>query len=217
VPYVRTLNPSGIAGFEAWLREIGRVIGKEKEAEAVLRTEREKYLPQIEEIKKQLTGLRAVIGMGPGYTYEVARVLQELGIQVVWAAAWHYDYRYDNNGVPPSLEYLKAHSPENIKLSVADMQNYEILNILQTERPDLYFSRHPGSTVWAIKQGIASVYVADEYMIFGYKGMLSFAKSVLDTVRNRSFEKNLAARVKLPYTDWWYTQNNALMLKEVNY
>jgi nitrogenase molybdenum-iron protein alpha chain len=146
-------------------------------------------------------------------------VLQELGIKVVWAAAWHYDYHYDKDtgsekpDVPPSLEYLKEHSPNNIPLSVADQQNFEVLNILNTHKPDLYFSRHPGSTVWAIKQGIAALYVADEYMMFGYKGTLSFAKSILDTVRNRSFEKNLAAHVKLPYTEWWYKQENTIMLK----
>ncbi|WP_331487920.1 hypothetical protein [Anaerocolumna sp. AGMB13025] len=53
-------------------------------------------------------------------------------------------------------------------------------------------------------------------MIFGYKGTLNFAKSVLDTIRNRSFEKNLAKRVKLPYTEWWYQQNNGALLKEVS-
>jgi nitrogenase molybdenum-iron protein alpha chain len=97
---------------------------------------------------------------------------------------------------------------------VADQQNFEVLNILNRFKPDLYFSRHPGSTVWAIKQGIASVYVADEYMIFGYKGTLNFAKTVLDTIHNRSFEKNLAARVKLPYTEWWYKQQPEMMMKE---
>ncbi len=215
VPYVRTINPMGIAGFEAWFRELGRVIGKSAEAEAFLARERAKYLPQIEEVKKDLAGLRAVIAMGPGYTYEVARVLQELGMTVVWAAAWHYDYQYDNKEVPPALNHLRSHSPDNIKFSVADMQNFEVLNILHRYQPDIYFSRHPGSTVWAIKQGFAAMYVADEYLIFGYKGTLAFAKAVRDTVRNRSFEKNLAARVKLPYTDWWYAQQNQAMLKEV--
>ncbi|MDR3171487.1 MAG: nitrogenase [Treponema sp.] len=219
VPYIRTLNPSGIVGFETWLRKIGEVIGKTQEAETYIARERVIYVPQIEELAKQLAGLTAVIGMGPGYTYEVARVLQELGIKVVWAAAWHYDYQYDKNtesdkpDTPPSLDYLKAHSPHNIPLSVADQQNFEVLNILNTHKPDLYFSRHPGSTVWAIKQGVAALYVADEYMMFGYKGTLSFAKSILDTVRNRSFEKNLAAHVKLPYTQWWYQQDNKTMLK----
>ncbi|MDR3278756.1 MAG: nitrogenase [Oscillospiraceae bacterium] len=212
VPYIRTINPMGMAGFEAWMREIGKTIGKEAETDAFLQREREKYLPEIEKIAKELKGLTAVIGMGPGYTYEVARVLQELGIEVVWAAAWHYDYKYDNGAVPPALDYLQTNSPNNISLSVADQQNYEVLNILHEYQPDLYFSRHPGSTVWAVKAGITAVYVADEYLIFGYKGTLNFARQVLDTVRNRSFEKNLAARVQLPYTDWWYQQRNDSML-----
>jgi nitrogenase molybdenum-iron protein alpha chain len=71
----------------------------------------------------------------------------------------------------------------------------------------MYLSRHPGSTVWAIKNGTPAVYVADEYMIFGYKHTLEFAKTVLDTIQNRSFEANLAKRTKLPYTKWWYEQN----------
>ncbi|MCX7772075.1 MAG: nitrogenase [Clostridia bacterium] len=214
VPYVRTINPLGITGFETWLREIGRVIGKQEEVEAYLERERAVYLPKIEEAKKELKGLRAVIGMGPGYTFEVSRVLQELGMEVVWAAAWHYDKQYDNGKTPASLDYLIENSPNNFKLSVADQQNFEILNILNDYQPDIYFSRHPGTTVWAIKQGIPALYVADEYMIFGYKGTLNFAQSILATVKNRSFEKNLAARAKLPYTSWWYQQHNAAFLKE---
>lgn len=214
VPYVRTINPMGVTGFEAWLRGIGRAIDKEAEVEAYIARERKKYLPKIEALKKELKGLRAVIGMGPGYTFEVSRVLQELDMEVVWAAAWHYDQKYDNGKTPPSLNYLLETSPNNFKISVADQQNFEVLNILNKYQPDIYFSRHPGTTVWAIKQGIPALYVADEYMIFGYRGTLNFAYSVLDTIRNRSFEKNLAARVKLPYTDWWYSQNNSVFLKK---
>ncbi len=205
VPYVRTINPLGITGFETWLRAIGRAIHKEDEVEAYIGRERAIYLPQIEEVKKELQGIRCVIGMGPGYTFEVSRVLHELGMEVVWGAAWHYDKQYENGKVPPSMEYLLQHDP-NFKVSVADQQNFEVLNILNKYQPDLYLSRHPGSTVWAIKQGFPALFVADEYMIFGYKGTLNFAHEVLDTIRNRSFEKNLAARVKLPYTKWWYQQ-----------
>lgn len=212
VPYVRSINPLGIVGFETWLREIGKTIQKEKEVEAYIERERAIYIPQIEEVKKELKGLRAVLGMGPGYTFEVSRVLHELGIEVVWAAAWHYDKNYENGEAPPSMEYLLENNP-NFECSVADQQNFEVLNILNKHQPDLYLSRHPGSTVWAIKQGIPALFVADEYMIFGYKHTLEFAHTVLDTIRNRSFEKNLAKRVKLPYTDWWYQQETGLFLQ----
>ncbi|MDR2601915.1 MAG: nitrogenase [Spirochaetaceae bacterium] len=212
VPYIRTINFSGIAGFETWMGRIGEVINKKNEVESFLKREKEKYLPEIEALKKELNGLTAVIGMGPGYTYEVSRVLQELGIKTVWAAAWHFDYKYDDGQNPPALRYLKEHAPNDIGLSIADMQNYEIMNIINKYKPDVYFSRHPGSTVWAIKQGVAAVYFADEYMAFGYRGMLNLAQYIYDTIRNRSFEKNLAARIKLPYTKWWYEQNNDAML-----
>ena len=58
------------------------------------------------------------------------------------------------------------------------------------------------------------MYVADEYMIFGYKHTLEVARTSLDTIRNRSFEENLAKRSKLPYTDWWYTQQVDTFLEE---
>lgn len=216
VPYVRSINPLGIAGFETWLRAIGTAIDKQAEVEAYIARERAVYLPKIAEVKQQLTGIRAVLGMGPGYTFEVSRVLQELGIEIVWAAAWHYDRQYDDGSIPPSLEYLRKRSPADFKLSVADQQNFEVLNILHHYQPDIYFSRHPGTTVWAIKQGIPSLCVADEYMIFGYRGTLNFAYSVLDKINNRSFEKNLAARVKLPYTKWWYQQDSTAFLRGEN-
>jgi nitrogenase molybdenum-iron protein alpha chain len=189
------------------------VTGRSDKIEKYIEEQRAIYMPQIEEVKKELKGLRAVIGMGPGYTFEVSRVLNELGIEVVWALAWHYDKKYENGDVPPSMKYLLDNNID-FEASVADQQNFEVMNVLNKYKPDLYLSRHPGSTVWAIKNGTPAVYVADEYMIFGYKHTLEFAYSILDSIRNRSFEKNLAARTKLPYTDWWYSQNVGAFLEE---
>ncbi len=213
VPYIRSINQCGITGFEAWLREIGRVTGRSDKIEKYIAEQRAIYMPQIEEVKKELKGLRAVIGMGPGYTFEVSRVLNELGIEVVWALAWHYDKKYENGDVPPSMKYLLDNDID-FEASVADQQNFEVMNILHKYQPDLYLSRHPGSTVWAIKNGTPAVYVADEYMIFGYKHTLEFAHAILNSIKNRSFEQNLAKRVKLPYTDWWYAQNVGTFLEE---
>ena len=137
VPYIRTINPLGIAGFETWLREIGRVTERSDAVEKYIAEQRAIYIPQIEKIKNELKGLKAVLGMGPGYTFEVSRVLNELGIEVVWALAWHYDKKYENGDVPPSMEYLLENGVD-FEASVADQQNYEVMNILNKYQPDLY-------------------------------------------------------------------------------
>ncbi|MBR6215281.1 MAG: nitrogenase, partial [Spirochaetaceae bacterium] len=52
VPYVRTINHSGVTGFETWLRGIGEAIGKQKEVEAYIEKQRAIFIPQIEEVTK---------------------------------------------------------------------------------------------------------------------------------------------------------------------
>lgn len=208
VPYLRTLQPHGIAGFESWIRGLGEVLGKQAEAEALICRERDRYLPQIEEVRKQLAGLRAVVGMGPGFNFNTMRLLQELGITVEHSSAWHYDRQYDDGAAPAAFQYLIDHSPNDITMSVSDLQNHELLNILNRVRPDIYFSRHVGSTVWAMKLGIPALCLYDEYSVFGYRGLLNFAYSVLDVVTNRAFTQNLSKRVKVPYTTWWFQQRH---------
>ncbi|MDR2670832.1 MAG: nitrogenase [Oscillospiraceae bacterium] len=213
VPYIKTINPLGIAGFEVWFREVGRVIGREAEVEAYIERERAVYIPKIEAIKEKLKGLRVVLGMGSSFAFQVARVVQELGMTVAYVASWHYDSRYDDGNPPPHVQHLAEHTPEDFRVSVADQQNFELLNILNTYKPDLYLARHGGTSVWAIKQGVPAIFMADEFLTFGYKRTLSFAQLILDRITNRSFEKNLSARIKLPYTDWWYKQENTLLYK----
>ncbi|GAB7027428.1 nitrogenase component 1 [Geotalea toluenoxydans] len=206
VPYVKSLQPHGIAGFESWLRGLGEALGKEAEVEAFLDKERSIYLPWIDAIRAKLKGLRAVVGMGPGFNFNTSRAIQELGIEIAHAAAWHFDKQYDDGKAPDAFTYQVEHSPTDYSLSVNDLQNHELLNILQREKPDIFFSRHAGSTVWAMKLGIPAICVYDEYAIFGYRGLLNFASSIHDVVTNRSFTDNLAGRVRLPYTDWWFRQ-----------
>lgn len=203
VPYVRSLQPHGIAGFADWLRGLGEVLDKRAEVDSYLEAQRAEYLPRIEAIKQRLAGLKAVVAMGPGFSFNTIRVLQELDIEVQHSAIWHFDRQYDDGRPPAALEYLAEHSPTDIPLSVNDLQNHELINILRSKRPDVFFSRHVGSTVWAMKLGIPALCVYDEYAIFGYRGLLNFAASILDVVTNRSFTDNLSARVRLPYTKWW--------------
>jgi nitrogenase molybdenum-iron protein alpha chain len=215
VPYVRSVPPHGIAGYTDFARKLAAVVGKEEEMEKHLAGELAKYLPQIEQVRSQLEGKRAMVAMGPGFGFNYVRILQELGMKVEHLSAWHFDKQYDDGRRPEAFDYLLEHSPNDFGLSVNDLQNYEFMNILNKVRPDVFVSRHPGSTVWAMKIGIPAYCVYDEYNAFGYKGMLRFAKTLLYIIVNRSFPDNLSQRVRLPYTAWWMEQQADTFLQTV--
>lgn len=213
VPYVKTLQPHGIAGMDSWLRGLGAATGKEKEVEQYITEERERIAPDLAEVRERLKGYRAVVGMGPSFGYNYIRTLQELGVEVIWGSTWHFDQKYDH-GVTPEAAINLTKAQKDIPISVADQQNFELLNLLQKLKPDIYISRHPGTTVWATKLGIPTVMVADEYSAFGYNGLIDFAYRLIDAVTNRSLVKNLAARTKLPYTQWWLEQDSFHFLEK---
>lgn len=206
VPFLRSLPPHGIIGFNDYARQLAKLVGKEAEIEAYLKEEADLYLPKLEKIKEQLKGKRAMVAMGPGFGANYTRILQEFGLVVEHVSAWHLDKEYDDGLRPTGLQYLMDNSPNNFTYSVNDLQNFEFMNTLNKVNPDVFISRHPGSTVWAMKIGVPAYCVYDEYNSFGYKGTLRFAQTLLNIIINRSFSENLAKHVRLPYTNWWMKQ-----------
>jgi nitrogenase molybdenum-iron protein alpha chain len=207
VPFIRSLQPHGIKGYEDWALKLAKELGKEEEVKAYLAEERRIYLPQIEEFTKKLKGKRAMIAMGPSYSQNYARILQEFGMVVEHVTSWHMDDLYDDGTVPHALQYQMDNAENDYSFSVNDLQNYEFVNILKKLNPDVFITRHPaGMIVWSMKLGIPAYNVRDEYTSFGYVGTLRFAKALYYTVTNKSFTDNLAKHVKLPYNEWWYHQ-----------
>lgn len=206
VPYVTSAPPHGSAGTDAWLRGLGRAVGKELEIEQVILDEKRGVQEELAEIRSRLAGTTAVLGMGPGFSLSYIRVLDELGIKVLYGASWHYDQQYDH-GAQPAITTELAAQNQDIPFGVGEQQNFEIANLLRELKPDLYFSRHPGSSVWAAKQGIVTVPVMDEYTAFAYRGLVNFGWRIVDALANRRFVNNLSKRVRLPYQEWWFEQN----------
>jgi nitrogenase molybdenum-iron protein alpha chain len=155
-----------------------------------------------------------MVAMGPGFGANYTRILQEFGLVVEHVSAWHLDQEYDDGLRPAGLQYLMDNSPNNFTYSVNDLQNFEFMNTLNKVNPDVFISRHPGSTVWAMKIGVPAYCVYDEYNSFGYKGTLRFAQTLLNIIINRSFSENLAKHVRLPYTNWWMQQPSDTFLVE---
>ncbi len=213
VPYVKTIQPHGIKGMDSWLRELGKVVGKEKEVEDYIVKAKKEIKPELEDIRKKLKGKKAVVGMGPSFSHNYIRVLKELGIEVVWGISWHFDQHYDHGSVPESSIAL-SNRDKDIPISVCDGQNFEVLNLLNKIKPDLYISRHPGTTVWPTKMGIPSVMVADEYTAFGYRGIINFGYRIIDALENNSLAEELSKRIKFPYNPWWFKQDAFKFLED---
>jgi nitrogenase molybdenum-iron protein alpha chain len=207
VPFVKALQPHGISGMNSWLGGLAKIVGKEKEVAAYLEGEKNRVRPELEEIRRRLKGKRAVIGMGPSFAHSYARVLDELGVEVIWTASWHFDQHYDHGSVPEAALEL-ADRDQDFQVSVADQQNFEMINLLTKLKPDFYLSRHPGLCVWSMKLGIPSLMVADVFTALGYAGVIDFGYRIVDALANNSLARNLSQRVKLPYTDWWFEQDS---------
>jgi nitrogenase molybdenum-iron protein alpha chain len=185
---------------------LGQAIGKELEVEQLIQTEKQAVQEELAQVRAKLSGTTAVLGMGPGFSLSYLRVLDELGIKVLYGASWHYDQQYDH-GTQPAITTELAAQEHDTPFGIGEQQNYEIANLLSQLKPDLYISRHPGSSVWAAKQGIVTVPVMDEYTAFGYRGLVNFGWRIIDALANRRFVNSLSKRVRLPYQDWWFEQN----------
>jgi len=207
VPYIKSLQPHGAAGVASWLRELGTVLGREEEVENLLAEEADAIAPELAELREKLQGKRVVIGMGPSFAQNYTRVLQELALEVVWTASWHFDQRHDNGGVPTAVLDL-ADNEKDIPACVSELQVHEINNLLLKLKPDLFVCRHPGMAIWSAKLGIPTIFINDEYQSFGYQGLINFGNRVADTLANPTFVKYLASKIKLPYTNWWLEQDS---------
>lgn len=213
VPYVKTEQPHGIAGYKNWLRSLGALLEREDEVEAHIAAEEARIAADLARIRERLQGKTAVVGMGPSFGHNYTRVLRELGVEVLWAATWHFDQKYDHGEVPESTKRL-AEADESLRVSVGDQQNYEIVNLLDKLKPDIYVTRHGGSSVWATKMGIASYMITDEFDAFGFNGIVNFGNVIIDKLTNRSLARKLAQRIKLPYSDWWLDQDSFSLMNE---
>ena len=210
VPYISSITPNGIVGFETWLREIGRVVNKQSEIEEYIEEQRAIYIPKIEEVKKKLKCKKVIIGMGPGLGWDAVRIVQELGMEIEWTALWHYDKQHDDGKAPQAVQYLAENNTKDFNVSISHIQGHELSNILNKYNPDIFITRHVGATAFAVKQGIPTYFMQNEYIMFGYKHTLQFANSLVDRITNRSFVRNLANNTKLPYKEWWFEQENDL-------
>jgi len=215
VPEIKVSAPYGIPQTERWFRELGRMTGKEAEAETLLAEERERYLPRIEELRERLKGKKAHVTAGASHGHALIAVLRELGLEVRGASIFHHDPLYDNGEVSAdALQNTVQDYGDLPRYKVCNKQEYELVNVLNRERPDILLARHGGMTLWGGKLGIPTLLIGDEHFGMGYKGLVNYGERILDVIENDEFVKNLAKHAINPYTNWWLEQSPDAFLKD---
>ncbi len=201
VPYTQKIMPVGLDNTDLWLREIGKLLGKEEEVEAVIKAERERVEPKIAELKEKLAGKRAFISAGQSRAVGIPNLIADLGMDIVGVTAYHYD-----EVIFESFANLEKRCG-NFCINIANVQPFEQTNILNKEQPDFYFG-HVGESIWAAKQGFPTAMIYNLSVTFaGYNGVISFGNRILNLLNNPSFSKRLAEHSKPVYRENWFNEN----------
>lgn len=201
VPYTEKLMPVGLENTDEWFREIARILGKEEEVEVIIKSERARIQPKVDELKEKLKGKTAFVSAGQSRAIGIPNLLADLGIEIVGITAYHYD-----EVIADSFAKLEQRCG-NFCTNVANVQPFEQTNILHREKPDLYFG-HMGESVWATKEGIPTGMVFNlSHLFVGYNGVVAFGNRILNLVNNPSFSKKLKQHSKPIYREDWLNEN----------
>ncbi|OAA93841.1 nitrogenase component 1 [Clostridium coskatii] len=217
VPEVKAPQPYGIAGTDAWIRELARVTHREEKAEAYIEKEHKRIAPRLEKLRKLLKGKKGYVATGSAYSHGLIEVLRELGVEVDGSLVFHHDPVYDSHDPKEdSLKFLVDNYGEVKKFSVSNRQQYQFCILLKDANPDFILIRHSGLASLASRMGIPAAPLGDEHHAVGYQGILNLGETILEILSHKKFHQDLAAHVKLPYTKWWLSQKDPYVLEKEN-
>lgn len=202
IKYFQSHLPFGGIGFERFYRDIAKFLGKEEIAEQVINEDREKYKEELDYIRGKLAGKTAFVALGASYAFEYTRILRELGVKVLRTVAYHYDPKLDNQSDDLVAAATDAEEFDyNMEVSVNDAQQFETYLLVKNNKPDFIISRAHGASVWGVKMGIPAIEAKISLEVFGYAGLVSFGKIIVNELSNNNFVKKLGRRYESPFTD----------------
>ncbi|HWR09135.1 nitrogenase component 1 [Sporomusa sp.] len=209
VPYVLKDMPIGLENTRTWLLDIAGHFGLEKQAEAVIAAEEKKVWQAVAKYQPALNGKSVFLSAGEFRALVTGALFQELGMEVVGVRSYHHDHF----GKDYYEKLVQKQNGKNFAVDIANFQPFELTNLLQKTKPDLFIG-HVTDNIWAAKLGLPTVTIFrifDSYI--GYQGFYSVAKKAARVLRNFSFNRNLAKNTQNPYKPDWYEQNPFTFIK----
>ncbi|MDR0886701.1 MAG: hypothetical protein LBN22_10195 [Clostridiales Family XIII bacterium] len=211
VPYLKThFGIGGSQEFERWYLEIAEIAGKVPEAEAFLKEQNAIFRPRINELRARLEGKTALVVFGPGFTFDVARLLDELGIKVVHGATFHYDPKTDG----ARKESMSHYDELDFPVTVSEGLQYETYKLLQKYQPDILVAKNHGPQAFASSFGVPSVCLSG-LQLFGYDGVIHAANLLLEKLEGVNFVKKLSAHMSPRFSQEFIDSDDYTLIEEV--
>lgn len=201
VPYLLKHMPIGIDNTSLWLREVAAAFGEEERAERLIAAEEAELKTALEEFRPLFEGKRVFVSAGEFRALATARLLQELGFEVVGIRSFHHD-RF------AEVEYAKlaSEAKSDYVVDIANVQPFEEANLLKRLTPDLFLG-HANGNQTAAKLGIPTHVIYNTGLSYiGYRGVYELARRLYRQLSNPSYNRNLARNLRLPYSGNWYAK-----------
>jgi nitrogenase molybdenum-iron protein alpha chain len=205
IPYVITGMPIGTRSTDRWLTEIGRLVGKEKEAAAFLEAERAAVLPELEALREKIQGRRVFICTGTGRGVAAATLIEDYNMKLVGIQSPTYEDAYVDD-----YKRLADFHGEDFVIDVATMQPFEQVNLVKRLKPDFFI----GQGMWVNKLGVPNTHVLEpKRPTFGYRGVVYLGRKIAVALENTAWSDKMAAHRKLPYREEWYQRDAFAYMK----
>jgi nitrogenase molybdenum-iron protein alpha chain len=216
VPYFLYPSPMGIANTDEWLRQIAKYTGKEKEVEALIKEEHEKWLPKLKAIRHEFENFKGngekveVLGaLGQGRLLAQVPYFDELGLKSSAAMCQDFD-----NLILKDLEKLIAQIGD-FDILVNTFQAAEQTHITNQRDPDIAMTCPFQGGAFKRDKGVTRVHAlrSDPHpwsSQSGYTGAIAFGNFLLQSLKSHSYQRTMKEKTQSTYKDWWYKQPNSL-------
>jgi nitrogenase molybdenum-iron protein alpha chain len=208
--------PCGFNNTDILLREVGKLFHKEKEIENIIINEKDKYKFQLERLKKRLSWVSCLPIILKGrnhYEKAVLDMLRELGMKIIGDSSNGEPIQYKTI-VPKNNKRLKMFqmkdSAESLYgkdgLKIAMKQNYQLVNFINNQKPDVLLVMHYSLGYIGNRMGIPTICLDNISEIYAYAGLVKFGNEILKAVSRKGLLEKIAQYNKLPYSNWWMEQ-----------
>ncbi len=199
VPAIIRHMPIGISNTSLWLRDVAAVFGAEEQVERLIAAEEAELHGALEEFRPTFSGKTVFVSAGEFRALATAKLLQEIGFEVVGIRSFHHD-EFANS----EYEKLAADAKSDYVVDIANVQPFEEANLLKRLKPDLFLG-HANGNMTAAKLGIPTHVIYNTGLAYiGYRGVYEIARRLYRQLKNPAYNRNLAENIRLPYSEEWY-------------